>query len=67
MDGVDEFLNILGEDFVVSKELAGRKGVKVSGEHLHSKEEALDHCQELVNKGGRFVIEESLLEKNSPS
>ena len=62
MDGVDEFLNVLGEDFVVKYDgLAGGKGVKVSGEHLHSKEEALDHCQDLVNKGGRFVIEEKFV------
>ena len=62
MNGVDEFLNILGEDFVVKYDgLAGGKGVKVSGEHLHSKEEALDHCQDLVNSDGRFVIEEKFI------
>ncbi len=60
--GVTEFLNVLGENSVVKYDgLAGGKGVKVSGEHLHSHDEALAYCQELTDKGGEFVIEEKFI------
>ena len=62
MDGVSEFLNELGENYVVKYDgLAGGKGVKVAGEHLRSHDEALGYCQELVNSGGEFVIEEKFI------
>jgi phosphoribosylamine--glycine ligase len=60
--GVTEFLNVLGENYVVKYDgLAGGKGVKVSGEHLHSHDEALAHCQELTDKSGEFIIEEKFI------
>ena len=60
--GVQEFLNDLGSDFVVKYDgLAGGKGVKVSGDHLHSHKEALGYCDQLIQKGGKFVIEEKLI------
>jgi phosphoribosylamine--glycine ligase len=60
--GVTEFLNVLGKSYVVKYDgLAGGKGVKVSGEHLHSHDEALAYCQELTDKGGEFVIEEKFI------
>ena len=41
MEGVIDYLNELGENYVVKYDgLAGGKGVKVSGEHLYSHEEA---------------------------
>lgn len=62
LDGVPEFLNELGENYVVKYDgLAGGKGVKVAGDHLHSHHEALAYCQELLQSGGCFVIEEKLL------
>ncbi len=62
MSGVAGFLNILGENYVVKYDgLAGGKGVKVSGDHLHSHDEALAYCQELVDKNGEFVIEEKFI------
>jgi len=62
MNGVFDFLNELGENYVVKFDgLAGGKGVKVSGEHLHSHDEAIAYCQELVNNGGEFVIEEKFI------
>ena len=62
MDGVEDFLNMLGENYVVKYDgLAGGKGVKVSGDHLHSHEKALAYCQELVDKSGKFVIEEKFV------
>ena len=50
-----EFLESLGQDFVLKADgLCGGKGVKISGEQLHSHQQALDDpiCQE------PFVIEE---------
>ena len=62
MDGVDNFLNELGEKYVVKYDgLKGGKGVKVSGDHLNSHSEAVAYCQELVNNGGEFVIEEKFI------
>ncbi len=39
----------------------GGKGVKVSGEHLHNMDEAIKYCKEIINKGGKFVIEEKFI------
>ena len=62
LGGVAEFLEELGEDYVVKYDgLMGGKGVKVSGDHLHSHDEALDYCTKLVNRGGSFVVEEKLI------
>ena len=62
MSGVEGFLDQLGDDFVVKYDgLAGGKGVKVSGEHLLSTNDALAYCQELVAAGGHFVIEEKFI------
>ena len=59
MNGVTEFLNELGEAYVVKYDgLAGGKGVKVAGDHLQSHQEAIDYCQDIINKNGHFVIEE---------
>ena len=62
MNGVRKFLNHLGNHYVVKYDgLAGGKGVKVSGEHLSSHEDALNYCQKLVDSGGQFVIEEKFI------
>ena len=62
LDGVTEFLEELGDNYVVKYDgLMGGKGVKVSGDHLHSHEEALDYCKQLVDRGGTFVVEEKLI------
>ncbi len=62
LEGAAGFLAELGENFVVKYDgLMGGKGVKVAGDHLHSHEEALNYCRELVESGGRFVIEEKLI------
>ena len=61
MDGVLRSLQALGENYVVKYDgLAGGKGVKVAGDHLHSHNEATEYCQSLVDRGGKFIIEEKL-------
>ena len=62
MIGIDDFLTELGEKYVVKYDgLAGGKGVKVAGDHLQSHEDALDYCMEIVDKGGKVVIEEKFI------
>ena len=62
LDGVQDFLKELDENYVVKFDgLAGGKGVKVSGDHLSSHEEALEHCKELISKSQPFIIEEKFI------
>jgi len=62
MNGVADFLSELGEFYVIKANgLMGGKGVKVAGDHLHSHEEAIAFCQELIDGGGEFVIEEKMI------
>ena len=62
IEGVSEFFNELENNYVVKFDgLAGGKGVKVSGEHLHNMSEASAYCQEIIDKGGKFVIEEKFI------
>ncbi len=61
MNGASDFLDELGNNFVVKFDgLMGGKGVKVSGEHLNSKDEALTYCKKIVNNLGTYVIEERI-------
>lgn len=51
----------LGAQHVIKDDgLAGGKGVKVFGDHLHSAEESLAYCRELLDAGHPFVVEEKL-------
>lgn len=63
MDGVDAFLNELGANQYVVKAngLMGGKGVKVAGDHLHSFDEALAFCREILDQKQTFVIEKKLV------
>ena len=61
MNGASEFIDTLGEDYVIKFDgLMGGKGVKVAGEHLHSKEEGLIYCKQLVDSSGTYIIEEKI-------
>ena len=61
MSGVEDFISFLSGEYVVKYDgLMGGKGVKVSGEHLMSVQEGITYCNELINRGGSFVIEEKL-------
>jgi phosphoribosylamine--glycine ligase len=62
LNGVPEFLNELGDHYVVKYDgLLGGKGVRVAGDHLHSHEDAIVYCSELVAENKSFVIEEKLI------
>ena len=53
------FLDHLKEFAIKPDGLTGGKGVKLSGEHLKTREEALDYCSQLLEKG-EVVVEEKL-------
>lgn len=62
VDGVERFLQHLNEKYVIKYDgLMGGKGVKISGEHLHSIDESLVYANSIVNSGGTFLIEEKFL------
>lgn len=50
-----------GEYVVKYDALKGGKGVKVSGEHLHSIQEGIRYAEECIAECGRVVIEEKLI------
>ena len=62
VDGVEDFLHHLQGEYVIKNDgLMGGKGVKISGEHLHSVEESLAYASSIVANGGTFLIEEKFL------
>ena len=61
MEGVREWLARFPEQHVIKDDgLAGGKGVKVYGDHLHSMDESVAYCEELIAAGRAFVLEEKL-------
>jgi len=60
MEGVESYIKDMGEDNIVVKPegLTGGKGVKVYGDHLFSKKDILEYCNELVKEKNRFLLEE---------
>ncbi|MGM0431119.1 MAG: phosphoribosylamine--glycine ligase [Spirochaetota bacterium] len=58
----EEILRQLGDAYVVKADgLAGGKGVKVSGEHLHSHQQATEYISQLLNAAGSCLLEEKLI------
>jgi formyltetrahydrofolate-dependent phosphoribosylglycinamide formyltransferase len=61
LEGTKEFLEALDHNFVVKADgLIGGKGVKIAGEQLHSVDDAVQFCEELLSKQHNIVIEEKL-------
>jgi phosphoribosylamine--glycine ligase len=57
----ESLLNELGGEYVIKADgLAGGKGVKVSGDHLHSHAEALGYVKELLADHESCLIEQKL-------
>jgi phosphoribosylamine--glycine ligase len=61
LDGVKEFLQQLNDYVIKADGLKGGKGVKISGEHLITEDDALNYCQQLIDENSAFVIEEKLV------
>ena len=61
MQGLEEVLLQLPQQHVIKDDgLAGGKGVKVCGDHLHTHEESMNFCRSLVALGHPFVVEEKV-------
>jgi len=61
IEGIPDYLALLGDYVVKPDGLTGGKGVKLSGAHLASISEAVSYCDELFQAGhSRVVIEEKL-------
>lgn len=61
LDGIHDYARSLSEFVVKPDALTGGKGVKVTGDHLHSIDEAVRYCKYLFNAGHpRVLIEEKL-------
>ena len=62
IEGVESFIKQLGGEYVIKFDgLMGGKGVRVSGEHLKNIDEGVAYANEIVNIGGKFLIEEKLV------
>ncbi len=62
IDGVPEFIDELSGEYVIKADgLMGGKGVKLSGEHLHSTDEALSWCEQIIDAEMGFLIEEKFV------
>ena len=61
MEGVEKYIKEMGEENIVVKPegLTGGKGVKVYGDHLFSKSDILDYCEDLIKSKNRFLLEEN--------
>ncbi len=59
LEGVETYLNEVGDANIVIKPdgLTGGKGVKVFGDHLFSRKDILEYCQEVVLGKSPFIIE----------
>ncbi|MFX1339947.1 MAG: phosphoribosylamine--glycine ligase [Promethearchaeota archaeon] len=60
LNGIEEYIKDMGEENIVIKPdgLTGGKGVKVYGDHLFSKQDIINYCEELIKQGGTFLLEE---------
>lgn len=61
LDGIEAVLAKYPHRHVIKDDgLAGGKGVKVCGDHLHSLDDSLAFCRELIAHGHPFVVEEKI-------
>jgi phosphoribosylamine--glycine ligase len=60
MEGIESYIKDVGAETIVVKPdgLTGGKGVKVYGDHLFSKQDIIDYCQELTDQRSPFILEE---------
>ncbi|TFG34451.1 phosphoribosylamine--glycine ligase [Candidatus Thorarchaeota archaeon] len=63
IDDLRKFENQIGVENIVVKPngLTGGKGVKIFGEHLHSKDELEDYAKNLIINEGVVVLEEKMI------
>jgi phosphoribosylamine--glycine ligase len=60
MEGIEEYFDEVGRFVVKPDGLTGGKGVKVFGEHLQTRDDALRYCQQILEEHEQVIIEECL-------
>lgn len=60
MEGIESFIEQLKEVVIKPDGLTGGKGVMVQGDHFQSKQEALDHCLDILKSHAGVTVEEKL-------
>ena len=60
MDGIEDFIGGLDGVVVKPDGLTGGKGVMVQGDHFETKEEALEHCREILREHSVVIVDEKL-------
>lgn len=62
LEGLETYLQSMHDKYVIKADgLMGGKGVKVFGEHLHSMADALQYCEQIIEKGQSFVVEKKFV------
>ena len=56
--GIEEFISDLNDVVIKPDGLTGGKGVVVQGDHFQTKDEAIEHCREILEKYPSLIIEE---------
>jgi len=56
--GIEEFISGLNGVVIKPDGLTGGKGVVVQGDHFQTKDEAIEHCREILEKYPSLIIEE---------
>jgi phosphoribosylamine--glycine ligase len=60
--GVEDFVKTINGQFVIKANgLMGGKGVQVQGDHFDTIEKGLEFCNEIIDHGDTFLIEEKLV------
>jgi phosphoribosylamine---glycine ligase len=57
---IEDYLDLLRNYVVKPDGLTGGKGVKLSGEHLKNRNDAVEYCEEVINAHGSVIVEEKL-------
>lgn len=60
LDGIEDFLRGLNAVVVKPDGLTGGKGVLVQGDHFETKEEALEHCRQILEEHSCVMVDEKL-------
>lgn len=58
LEGIEEFIGGLGGVVVKPDGLTGGKGVMVQGDHFQTKDEALEHCENILKEHSSVMVEE---------
>ncbi len=58
LEGIEAFIGELGGIVIKPDGLTGGKGVLVQGDHFHTKDEAMEHCEKILRDHSSVMVEE---------